>query len=261
VLETLVSAEAADLLRLDGQVALVSGASAGIGKSVARTLALAGASVCLVAREQVRLDEAVRELEETGARAIGVAGSVLDAATRELSVRRCVDELGSLDVLVNNVGVALPATPIAELDEDTVRSLTALNLDVSLFYSQLAWRAWMSEHGGSIVNITSASGRQPRPGYGWYGVTKAALAFLTQVLALEFAPKVRVNAIAPGIIKTEMMMANTTPEFRTRVMNQRPLRRHGEVGHIATAVLLLVAPSGGYTTGHELAIDGGAQLI
>lgn len=255
-----MSNESRDLLRLDGKVALVTGASTGIGKATAQMLGAAGAAVCLVARGQDRLEATVREIEGAGARAIGVAGSVVDVATRELSVQRCIDELGGLDILVNNVGSSGPPTPIAELGEDAVRTLTTLNLDSALFYSQLAWRTWMSEHGGSIVNITSMAGLQPREGYGWYGVNKAALAFLTKVLALEWAPNVRVNAVAPGMIMTELMMANTTPEYREKTLN-RPLKRFGDPEHIASAVLLLVASAGAYTTGQNLAVDGGALLI
>jgi NAD(P)-dependent dehydrogenase (short-subunit alcohol dehydrogenase family) len=249
------------MLRLDGQVALVTGGSAGIGKAIARLLSAAGAAVCVVARDQTRVDATVAELEAAGGRVIGVAGSAVEAETRERSVRRCIEELGSLDILVNNVGLSPPSTPLAQTDEETVRSLLELNLEAPLFYSQLAWRRWMAGHGGSIVNITSASGLQPRHGYGWYGVTKAALGFLTKVMALEFAPTVRVNAVAPGTIMTELLMTRTTPEFREMALSTRPLRRIGDPEHIASNVLALVAPSGGYTTGHEVAVDGGSLLV
>jgi NAD(P)-dependent dehydrogenase (short-subunit alcohol dehydrogenase family) len=249
------------LMRLDGKVALVTGASAGIGKAIARVLSAAGAATCLVARNQERLDAAVGEIVAQGGRAIGVAGSTLDADVRELSVRRCIEELGGLDILINNVGLSLPSTPIMETDPEMVRSLTSVNLEASLFYSQLAWKRWMAEHGGSIVNITSASGLQARSGYGWYGVTKAALGFLTKVMAAELAPKVRVNAVAPGMTMTEMLMTRTTPEFREEAIRTRPLGRIGETDNVAAAVLFLVSVGGDYTTGHELTVEGGALLV
>jgi NAD(P)-dependent dehydrogenase (short-subunit alcohol dehydrogenase family) len=245
-----------ELLRVDGQVALVTGASAGIGKATAKLLSAAGAAVCLVARDPAHLDAAVAEIEYAGGRAIAVAGDATDAGARESSVRRCVDELGRLDILVNNVGGGVPSTPLVDIDEDLVRSLTTLNLESALFYSQLAWRSWMSEHGGAIVNVSSLGGLRPKPGYGWYGVTKAGLNFLTQALALELAPKVRVNAVAPGVIVT----GASTPEYRKMALS-RPLQRLGEPEQIAATVLSLVAPAAAFTTGQVIAVDGGGMLL
>ena len=248
------------MLRVDGQAALITGGSAGIGKATARVLAAAGAAVCLVARDQGRLDSAVAEIEAEGGRAIGVAGDAVAPETRELSVRRCIAELGSLDILVNNVGGGIPAKAVADMNEEEIRWITELNLNTTVFYSQLAWRSWMSEHGGAIVNIASLAGIIPRPGYGWYGVSKAAVAHLAKVLALEFAPKVRVNAIAPGMVVTELVRQTVTPEYLEGTLN-RPLQRHGDPEHIAGTVLSLVAPMGAYTTGQLIAVDGGALLV
>lgn len=245
-----------ELFRVDSRAALITGASAGIGKATAKLLAAAGASVCLVARDEVRLAATVAEIAAAGGRAIGVAGDADHPASRELSVRRCVDELGSLDILVNNVGGGVPSTALVDMDEETVRSLITHNLETALFYSQLAWRAWMSEHGGAIVNISSLGGIQPKSGFGWYGVTKAGLNFLTRALALELAPKVRVNAVAPGVIVT----ASSTPEYRQMAM-KRPLQRLGEPDEIAATVLSLVAPMASFTTGQVIAVDGGGLLM
>lgn len=246
--------------RLDGLVALVAGASGGMGKDIARVLADAGASVCMVARDTARLDAAVKQINAEGGRAFGVAGAGEDPATREASVRKCVNELGRLDILVNTVGGAGPLVPITEIDEAEVRHLTALNLDTALFYAQLVWRAWMSEHGGSIVNITSLASIRPMRGIGWYGVAKAGLSYLTKVLALELAPKVRVNAIAPGMIVTETTLTKITPEYLEQAGGARPLQRLGSPSDIAGIVLPLVAPSGAYVTGQEIVVDGGALL-
>jgi NAD(P)-dependent dehydrogenase (short-subunit alcohol dehydrogenase family) len=131
-----------DGLMLNGKVALISGASSGIGRATARTLAAVGARVCLVARDGKRLDAAVAELKEHGLSAIGVAGDAQEAATRERSVRACIDELGGLDILVNTVGGAGPRRTIAEMDEATIRDLSRLNVETALLFSQLAWREW-----------------------------------------------------------------------------------------------------------------------
>jgi NAD(P)-dependent dehydrogenase (short-subunit alcohol dehydrogenase family) len=225
----------------------VSGGSSGIGRATAGMLAAAGARVCLVARDGERLGAAVAELKDRGRPAIGIAGDAREAETRERSVRACIEELGGLDILVNTVGGAGPRRAIAEMDETTVRDLARLNVETALFFSQLAWRQWMGEHGGSIVNITSLVGKRPQAGYAWYGATKAALSFLTQVMALEFAPKVRVNAVAPGMTVTETTLAKVPPEYLSQAGEQLPLRRLG--------------PSAAYTTGQEIAVEGGALLL
>jgi 3-oxoacyl-[acyl-carrier protein] reductase len=127
---------------------------------------------------------------------------------------------------------------------------------VALFFSQLAWRSWMSEHGGSIVNVSSLGGIRPKAGYGWYGVTKSALDFLTKVLALELAPNVRVNGVAPGVIVTQA----SSPEYRKMAI-ERPLKRLGDPEQIAGTVLSLVAPMASFTTGQVIAVDGGGLLV
>jgi 3-oxoacyl-[acyl-carrier protein] reductase len=245
--------------RLDGKVAMITGGSEGIGREIASHFVDAGAAVCLVARRDDILADAVAALTAQGGRVIGVAGSVTDAATREESVTRCVEELDGLDVLVNNAGASLPRAPLVDTPEGVLDDLFVLNQKVPLLYAQLAWHAAMAERGGSIVNITSFAGLRPQKGYGFYGATKAALDFLTRSMALELAPKVRVNAIAPGSVATEMFIRNTTDEYRAKVA-MRPLGRIGTPSDIAAAAVFLASDESSYMTGQTLAIEGGGLL-
>src|SRR6185295_3749036 len=135
-------------------------------------------------------------------------GDVLDPKVRESSCKRCVKELGSLDILVNNAGSMGPVGKLVDLPEAELKDVTYMDQLNPLLWSQAAWRAWMSEHGGSIINISSFAALRPRPPYGGYGSAKAALDHMTRIMALELAPKVRVNSVAPGLILTAMAKAN-----------------------------------------------------
>lgn len=249
-----------DAWRLDGKVALVTGGTLGIGRAVAELFAHVGAAVCIVGRRAELVDSTAEALSRDGSKAIGVAGSVTDAETRESSVRRCVEELGGLDVLVNNAALAHPRTNLIDLPAEALDDVVLVNQKAPLLFAQRAWHAAMAEHGGAIVNMSSHGSLRPRPGYGWYAATKAALNALTVQLALELSPTVRVNAIAPGTIVTETLLEQTDERHRARAA-ERPLARLGTPMDIANAALYLASDASGFMTGQVLAIEGGSLLM
>ena len=243
---------------LKDRVAIVTGASRGIGLGIAAELVRQGARVCVTARGQEALDAAVAELGGPDV-AIGVPGKSDDAEHQAEAVARTIEAFGSLDMLVNNTGINPVYGPIADVDPVAAAKILAVNVLAPLAWTRRARDAWMGEHGGSIVNVASVAGLRPSPGIGMYGISKAALIRLTIELAVELGPRIRVNAVAPAIVKTKF--ATVLYEGREeQVAAAYPLRRLGVPEDIAGAVAFLLSDQASWITGQTLVLDGGVTL-
>ncbi|MGZ4433576.1 MAG: SDR family oxidoreductase [Trebonia sp.] len=243
---------------LKDRVAIVTGASRGIGLGIAAELVRQGARVCVTARGQEALDAAVAELGGPDV-AIAVPGKCDDARHQAEAVARTIEAFGSLDMLVNNTGINPVYGPIADVDPVAAAKILAVNVLAPLAWTRRARDAWMGEHGGSIVNVASIAGLRPSPGIGMYGISKAALIRLTTELAVELGPRIRVNAVAPAIVKTKF--ATVLYEGREeQVAAAYPLRRLGVPEDIAGAVAFLLSDQASWITGQTLVLDGGVTL-
>ncbi|MFC5802019.1 SDR family oxidoreductase [Streptomyces formicae] len=244
---------------LDGRAALVTGASRGIGLATACALGEAGAGVCVTARDPAGVAAAVDRLTAAGVRAAGCAGSVADPAHLAACTERAMGEFGRLDILVNNAATNAPFGPLMDADADVWRDAFAVNVEAPLRLTQLAWRAWMREHGGAVVNVCTEGTHGVGPNVGAYGTSKAALVHLTRQLAGELAPAVRVNAVSPGLVRTEMARFVWEPG-EERIARALPLARIGEPEDVARAVLWLVSDAAEWITGTDLVVDGGTRV-
>ncbi|HZP28600.1 MAG TPA: SDR family oxidoreductase [Acidimicrobiia bacterium] len=246
-------------LRLDGRVALITGATRGIGRAIAEAYAAAGAGICVLARKPAELEETETALRALGAPVVTIAGSAGDPEVITTAVDRCVTELGRLDVLVNNAATNPTFGPIIETEPRAVRKVLEVNVEGPLLLAQAAWRAWMAEHGGSIVNVVSTGGIRPAPFIGVYNASKAALLHMTKQLALELAPGVRVNALAPGLVRTKFARALWGVD-EAAVASRHPMKRIGAPDDIAAAALLLASDASSFMTGEVIVLDGGMLL-
>jgi len=240
-----------------GQVALVTGGSRGIGYGVAEALLARGHRVCITGRNEDALKEAVDALGPE--RAMYVAGKAHDEEHRANAVGRVMEAYGRVDHLVNNAGTNPVFGPIAELDLGVARKVFETNVVSALGFAQLTWAAWQRDNGGSIVNIASIAGISASPFIGAYGMSKAAMVNLTQQLAHEFAPAVRVNAVAPAVVKTKF--ASALYEGREQEAAARyPMGRLGVPEDIGGAVGFLTSRDAAWVTGQTLVVDGGLSL-
>lgn len=244
--------------RLNGKTAIVTGASRGIGLAIAERLVAEGAKVVITARKREALDEAVASLG--GAEhALGVAGRADDVEHQATTVAAAIETFGGADLLVNNAGINPAYGPLMELDHDAARKITEVNCLGTLSWTQQVHRAWMRDHGGAIVNVASVAGIRPAPGIAYYGASKTMLIHLTEELAVELGPDIRVNAVAPAVVKTRFAEALYVGR-EEEVAEAYPLKRLGLPADIGSVVAFLLSEDAAWMTGQTAVIDGGLTL-
>jgi NAD(P)-dependent dehydrogenase (short-subunit alcohol dehydrogenase family) len=212
--------------------------------------------VILTSRSQTAAEEAA---EAIGSGVVGMAAHAADPAAAQACVDRAFEEFGRIDILINNAATAPPFGPLVEIDHAAFAETMNVNLWAPILWSTLTWRRWMRDHGGAIVNIVSIGGLEVAAGLGVYHASKAALIHLTRHLAVEMAPRVRVNAIAPGVVRTEMssgLWSGNEKELAAEV----PLGRLAEPADVAPAAVFLCTDAARWITGEVLVVDGGERL-
>ena len=247
---------------LDGKVALITGASRGIGQAIAEAYALSGAQVVLSSRKQAALDLVAEQITAAGGEALPLAAHTGDQASIENLVRRAVDVFGGIDILVNNAGTNPHFGPILSAEESHWQKILDVNLVGYFRMVKACVDSMRSRGGGKIINIASIVGIKPQTGMGVYGVSKAGVLMLTQVLAAELAvDNIQVNAIAPGFIKTQFSrILWETPAIYEAITKMIPQQRMAEPGELAGIALYLASSASSFTTGSIFLIDGG-QLV
>lgn len=244
-------------IRLDGKVAIVTGGSRGIGKAIAKSFVDAGARVMITSRKAETCEEAVKEIGAGAHYEPGHIGKDEDA-TRVIEAT--MDRLGSIDILVNNAATNPYAGPTIDVDRARWDKTLEVNLTAPMFWTQKVWNRTMKENGGAVVNISSVGGFSTSPILGVYGVSKAAVIHLTKQLAAEMAPQVRVNALAPGLVKTDFAKLLWEGGRGDLVSQAYPLKRLGEPEDVAAATLFLAAETGRWITGETWTLDGGGLI-
>ncbi|MXX44864.1 MAG: SDR family oxidoreductase [Acidimicrobiia bacterium] len=245
---------------IQGKVAVITGGTRGIGLAVAAELLDLGAmGVAITSRRPENLEEAIAQLKADGAdpaRVLSTVARADDDLHAARAIRETIERFGSCDILVNNAATNPAAGNLMEVSRDAVDKTWAVNQRAPLIWTQEAWAQWMGSHGGCVVNVASVGGVRPAPMLGIYNTSKAALIYMTGQLAMELAPRVRVNAVAPAVIKTRLsaMLWESDPQGAARM---HPLQRLGEPGDVARAVAFLCSENASWITGVTLPVDGG----
>ena len=248
-----------ELFSLDGKVAVVTGASRGIGRAIALGLADAGAEVAVAARTESDLERLVDEIRGRGRKALAVPTDVLDRSAIESLFDRTIDELGGFDILVNNAGGTRFVAPITTLRPEGWDKVIDLNLNAVFHATQLAAQRMVDRGGGSIIQISSVAGVQGAEGLSFYSAAKAGVRLMTQAVARELASSgVRLNSIAPGWIATDLN-ANMWSDEGTResMEDMIPMGRLGQVEEIVGPAVFLASDASSFVTGATLLVDGG----
>jgi NAD(P)-dependent dehydrogenase (short-subunit alcohol dehydrogenase family) len=248
---------------LTGRVAIVTGASRGIGQAIALAFAAAGAQVALSSRKQESLGAVVTEIKKQGGQAIAIAAHTGDSNAVRALVAQTVERFGGVDILVNNAATNPHFGPLLTADEGQWLKILDVNVLGYFRVAQAVVPELQKRGGGKIINMASVAGLRPMPGMGVYSVSKAAVLMLTQTLAQELGPhNIQVNAIAPGVIKTRFSSVLwQTETIATGILASTPLGRFGEVDDLTSAALYLASPASDYMTGAVMVIDGGMNVV
>ena len=248
---------------LTSRVAIVTGASRGIGQAIALAFAAAGAQVALSSRKQESLDAVVTEIKKQGGQAIAIAAHTGDSNAVRALVAQTVERFGGVDILVNNAATNPHFGPLLTADEGQWLKILDVNVLGYFRVAQAVVPELQKRGGGKIINMASVAGLKPMPGMGVYSVSKAAVLMLTQALAQELGPhNIQVNAIAPGVIKTRFSSVLWQTESIARsIQAATPLGRFGEVDDLTSAALYLASPASDYMTGAVMVIDGGMNVV
>jgi 7-alpha-hydroxysteroid dehydrogenase len=247
-----------DRFRLTDRVAVVTGAGRGIGRGIALAFAEMGADVVVAARTESEIEATAARVRALGRRAVPVRCDVTQTAELEALAERAMKDLGRIDLLVNNAG-GFPPMPFLDTDLPSWEWCFRFNLTSAFVLTRACLPHMLAGEGGAILNVSSAAGRIVRKGFVAYGTAKAALSFMTRQLAAEFAPRVRVNALAVGAVETAALAPFLTPEIRQQMEALTPMRRIGSVDDVALAALWLCSPAGGWVTGKVVEVDGGTE--
>jgi len=246
---------------IEGKVAIITGASRGIGEEIAKVFSKAGARLVICSRKQTAVESVALAIREEGGEVLAVEANVSTDEDRTRLIRTAMEWGGRIDILVNNAGANPKFGGLANLAEAELDKVLGVNLKATLFLSQLAYNNWMNANGGVILNVSSIGGFESHKGINGYNVVKAALNHLTRCLASEWGHDgVRVNALAPGLIKTQFSQALWESPSFMKMIETNPIPRLGEVGDLAGAALFLVSDASAFITGHILVADGGALI-
>jgi 7-alpha-hydroxysteroid dehydrogenase len=251
-----------DRFRMDGKVAIVSGAGKGIGAAISLAFADAGTDVALLARTESDLRSVAAEIEARGRRALVIPTDVIELPQLETAVERTVRELGGIDVVVNNAGGAVPA-PFTDTRAEHMEWAFHFNVTSPIELTRLAVPHVLSRGGGSVLNIGSMAGAHTSRGYLAYGTAKAAMAHATKLMASDLAPRIRVNAILPGAVETWALnwylgyMQDQGTPVRDTMIERTLLQRNGTPEDVAAAAVYLCSDAASWVTGKLLEVDGG----
>jgi NAD(P)-dependent dehydrogenase (short-subunit alcohol dehydrogenase family) len=250
------------IFSLEGKIALITGASKGIGEAIARFYAACGAKVVINSRKQEELDKVSESINAEGGHCIGIAANAGDIAACKILIEKVVAMHGGIDILVNNAASNPVYGPVVECEEWAFDKIMNVNVKAPFELSKLVYPIMKARGGGSVINISSIAGLTPDPGLGMYSVSKAALNMLTKVTAKEWgADNIRVNSICPGLIKTKFSEALWQNEKSLNYFIKRlPIARMGTVEEIAGLALYLASEASGYCTGGIYTADGGTTI-